>query len=158
METEGWLKDPDCENDRASTRMMAKMKCNLINRGSAICTLMLLSLTFAGCARHAESTEPATEPATAESSPKPTPRTQFEQDLQYVRNGQFTYVWIFARKDGKPLDKDDGDYLRKNAPQVVDWVGTDEGKKIMGGTNFDLAQGNLELLKKRFIVEDYSNK
>jgi len=120
--------------------------------------MLLLCLTFGACGRHADAPEPATEPAIAESSPKPTPRTQFERDLQYVRNGQYTYVWIFARKDGKPLDKDDGDYLRKSAPQVVDWVTTDEGKKVIGGTNFDLAQGNLELLKKRFVVEDYSNK
>jgi hypothetical protein len=53
---------------------------------------------------------------------------------------------------------DDAAYLRKNAPQVVDWVSTDAGKKVIAGTNFDLAQGNLELIKKRFIAEDYSNK
>jgi len=139
--------------------MMAEMTYKLINRCVVTGMFVLLSLAFGACGRHhADSTETATEPPIAESSPKPTPRTQFERDLQYVRNGQYTYVWIFARKDGKPLDKDDGDYLRKSAPQVVDWVTTDEGKKVIGGTNFDLAQGNLELLKKRFVVEDYSNK
>ena len=49
-------------------------------------------------------------------------------------------------------------FLRTNAPQVVDWVTTDEGKRVIAGTNFDLAKGNLELLKKRFVVEDYTNK
>ena len=47
---------------------------------------------------------------------------------------------------------------RANAPQVVDWVTTDGGKKVIAGTNFDLALGNLELLKKRFVVEDYTAK
>jgi hypothetical protein len=65
---------------------------------------------------------------------------------------------VFSRKDGKPIDKDDANYLRTNAPQVVDWVSSEGGKKVIAGTNFDLAKGNLELLKKRFVVEDYSGK
>ena len=91
------------------------------------------------------------------SSPTP-PKVGFEADLEYVRKGQYTYVWVFSRKDGKPLDKEDGDFLRTNAPQVVDWVTTDGGKRVIAGTNFDLALGNLELLKKRFVVEDYTSK
>lgn len=104
------------------------------------------------------------QPTTAEqstptqSSPAPSPKTGFEADLDYVRKGQYTYVWVFSRKDGKPLDKDDAAFLRKNAPQVVDWVTSDQGKKVIAGTNFDLARGNLELLKKRFVAEDYSAK
>jgi hypothetical protein len=34
----------------------------------------------------------------------------------------------------------------------------DDGKKFFGGTNFDMEKGNLELLKKRFLFEDYSAK
>jgi hypothetical protein len=35
---------------------------------------------------------------------------------------------------------------------------TDGGKRAIGGTNFDLEQGNMNLLKKRFVVEDYTGK
>ncbi|HET6974346.1 MAG TPA: hypothetical protein VFH96_10000 [Pyrinomonadaceae bacterium] len=84
--------------------------------------------------------------------------TAFEQDLQYIRNGQYTYVWVFSRKDGKPLEPADSIFLRTNAPQVVDWVTTDGGKKVIAGTNFNLEEGNLEVLKKRYVAEDYSNK
>jgi len=98
------------------------------------------------------------EISTASLTPEPTPRSAFERDLQFIRNGQFKHVWVFSRKDGNVLDKDDGDYLRKNAPQVVDWATTDGGKKVIAGTNFDLELGNLGLLKKRFVVEDYSGK
>ena len=75
-----------------------------------------------------------------------------------MRKGQYTYVWVFSRKDGKPLDKDDAAFLRKNAPQVVDWVTSDEGRKVIAGTNFDLSLGNLESIKKRLVAEDYSNR
>ncbi len=100
----------------------------------------------------------ANESAAAPSSPAPSPKTGFEADLDYVRKGQYTYIWVFSRKDGQPLDKDDAAYLRKSAPQVVDWVTSDQGRKVIAGTNFDLARGNLELLKKRFVVEDYTGK
>ena len=106
-------------------------------------------------------------PQTDVSAPSPVPPavqspslplTGFEQDLQYIRNGRFSYIWVFARKDGKPLDPSDSNFLRTNAPQVVDWVTTDEGRKVIGGTNFNLEEGNLEALRKRFVAEDYSNK
>ena len=95
--------------------------------------------------------------STAQASPVP-PKVGFEADLEYVRKGQYTYVWVFSRMDGKPLDKDDGAFLRANAHQVVDWVTTEQGKKVIAGTNFDLAEGNLDLIKKRFVVEDYTAK
>ena len=86
------------------------------------------------------------------------PLTGFEADLQYIRNGSYAYIWVFSRKDGKVLDREDGDFLRKNAPQVVDWVTTDGGRKVIGGTNFNLEEGNLDLLKKRYIADDYSGR
>ena len=105
---------------------------------------------------------PGTAPPTNSSSPEPfrepPAKTAFERDLQFIRNGQFTYVWVFSRPDGKPLDKDDADFLRKNAPQVVDWVTTDDSKRVIGGTNFDLEKGGLPALRKRFVVEDYTGK
>jgi hypothetical protein len=118
----------------------------------------LVALAFASCHQSVTKPPQSADTPVANRSPEPTPRSDFERDLQFIRNGQFTHVWVFSRKDGKPLDKDDGDYLRKNAPQVIDWVTTDGGKKVIAGTNFDLEQGNLGLLKQRFVVEDYSGK
>jgi hypothetical protein len=118
---------------------------------------LLAALPLLSCGR-SNSNKPAspTEP-TAQSSPSPV-KTGLEADLDYVRRGQYTYVLVFSRKDGKPLDKNDGAYLRTNAPQVVDWVTTDQGKKVIAGTNFDLEKGNMNLLKKRFVVEDYTSR
>ena len=117
--------------------------------------ILLAAAPLAGCGRSSSTSSSGDGNATA---PAPSPKTGFAADLEYVKKGQYTYVWVFARKDGKVIDKTDAAYLRTNAPQVVDWVTTEEGKKVIAGTNFDLAQGNLELLKKRFAVEDYSAK
>ena len=128
---------------------------------SSICFLvglLTMSLMFSGCEKSNPPTTPAPNESPTQATPRVSPLTGFEKDLQYIRNGQYSYVWVFSRKDGKPLDKDDASYLRTNAPQVVDWVTTDEGKKVIGGTNFNLEEGNLNVLKKRFVTEDYSRK
>jgi len=123
-------------------------------------TLLLIVLLLSACGGSTPSTSTtstSSQPA-ATTAPAPSPKTQFEKDLQYIRNGQYTYVWVFSRKDGKPLDSNDSAFLRTNAPQVVDWVTTEGGKKVIAGTNFNLEEGNLEALKKRYVAEDYSGK
>ena len=139
--------------------MPAMENKNVLKNFLTILTAAIIAVVLAACSRNTNITPtPATESSPSQTKSEPTPRSAFERDLQYVRNSQFTYVWVFSRKDGRPLDKEDAAYLRTNAPQVVDWVTTDEGKKVIGGTNFDLERGNLNLLKKRFVVEDYSHK
>jgi hypothetical protein len=121
--------------------------------------LLVVVLCFGACGGDTPTATSNSSPTPAASAvPAPSPLTGFEKDLQYIRNGGYTYVWIFSRKDGKPLDKEDGRFLRTNAPQVVDWVTTDEGRKVIAGTNFNLEEGNLEALKKRFVTEDYTGK
>jgi len=129
-----------------------------MNTLSAIVLCIACLILGAGCSKSATQSTPAQPNEAVQTQPTPnrSPLTKFESDLQFVRNGLYTYIWVFSRKDGKPFDREDAAYLRKNAPQVVDWVGTDEGKRFIGGTNFDLEQGNLELLRKRFVVEDFS--
>jgi hypothetical protein len=130
-------------------------------RQTALTSSLLVSVLLVGgivqtaCNRGNQTSTGAPSVAT-NPTPAAPPKTGFEADLDWVRKGQYTYVWVFSRKDGKPIDKDDAAYLRENAPQVVDWVTTDEGRKVIAGTNFDLAEGNLPLLQKRFNAEDYS--
>jgi len=127
---------------------------------SEIAPLMLgVALLLSACNGSAgtASTDPAAS-ASASPTSQPSPLTGFEKDLQFIRNGQFTYIWVFSRKDGKPLDRDDSTFLRTNAPQVVDWVTTDEGKKVIAGTNFNLEEGNLEKIKQRLVAEDFTNR
>ena len=122
--------------------------------------VLATAILLQGCGQTGSSTTAnlSSNGSSTQTTAKDSPLSGFERDLQFVRNGQYAYVWVFSRKDGKPLDKDDGAFLRTNAPQVVDWVTTDGGKRAIGGTNFDLEQGNMNLLRKRFIVENYTGK
>ena len=126
---------------------------------NGIALLLSAVLFFAACGGSTDtSTTNSSSAATATPTVQPSPLTGFERDLQFIRNGQYSYVYVFSRKDGKALDAQDSAFLRTNAPQVVDWVMSDEGKKVIAGTNFNLEEGNMEKLKKRFNTEDYSGK
>lgn len=120
--------------------------------------LMVLLLVFLPACHSGNETAQSNAPEAAQSVPSPSPKSAFERDLQFIRNGQFTYVWVFSRADGKPIDRDDANFLRKSAPQLIDLVITDEGKRVIGGTNFDLEQGPMPELRKRFVVEDFTGK
>ena len=123
-----------------------------------VLALLIAGITLTACNGTNTNTASVKVPATPPSLPTPSPKTGFEADLDYVRKGQYTYVWVFSRKDGKTLDKNDAAYLRTNAPQVVDWVTSNQGTRVIAGTNFDLTRGPLAQLKKRFVVEDYTGK
>ena len=132
----------------------------LNDRLSVFLLVGFLSVFLSACASAPSNTSSTPTPETTSSSPTPqsSPLVGFDKDLAYVRNGGYSFVFVFSRKDKKPLDKNDSAFLRTNAPQVVDWVITDEGKKVIAGTNFNLEEGNMGELRKRFVVEDYSSK
>src|SRR5882762_11751767 len=127
----------------------------LLRLGSAIIPALAISISFGGCRRTSSSDE---TPDTSAYRPESTPATQFERDLKFVRDGHFTHVWVFSRKDGKELTPEDSESLRTNAPKVVDWATTDGKKKVIGGSNFDIGPAQMAALQKRFKVEDYSGK
>jgi hypothetical protein len=119
-----------------------------------IVTILLLT-SFIACKRSATEVE---TPDNSTPRPESTPATQFERDLKFVHDGHYTHIWVFSRKDGKPLAKEDSESLRTNAPKVVDWVTTDENKRVIGGSNFDIEPAQMAALQKRFKIEDFSGK
>jgi hypothetical protein len=151
---------------------------NVINRQSAIgnirnrtvyvsfflTMLCLFSLFLFGCdgaknqrARQQQPTR--TQESPVASTPDKPKETTFEEDLNYVKLGQFRYVLVFSRLDRAVMNQDDFNYLKVNAPQEVNhWVKTDGGRRAIAGSNFAFTPEHLDALKKRFKIEDYSDK
>jgi hypothetical protein len=115
--------------------------------------IILTALAFSSTACHRRAASDDETPDTSSYRPESTPATQFERDLKYVRDGHFINIWIFSRKDGKPLTAEDSQVLRTNAPRVVDWVTTNENKKVIAGANFPIEPVQMAELQKRFNVE-----
>jgi len=112
---------------------------------------------FTGCRQSSSSSEDG-PPDLSNYHPTPTPATDFERKLQYIREGHFAHVWVITRLDGQPFTREDGDLIRAQAPKMVDVQGTDDKKTYVGGSNFDIEPKQMAALKKRLKFEDYSGK
>ena len=124
-----------------------------------IVTLILsigLSVSFLTSCRRSPANDET--PDTSTYRPLPTPATEFEQKLKIVQDAHFQHVWVFTRLDGKEFTSEDSQILHTNAPKVVDWVGLDDRKTFIAGSNFPIEPGSLAALQKRFKIEDYSGK
>ena len=90
----------------------------------------------------------------------PTPenkQTQFEQDLQTMKTADFKYIFVFRRKDGGKIDGEDKTYLKTNlSPNTNRVLTSDDNKAVIAGSHFIFPPENLEILQKRFKVEDLS--
>ena len=115
----------------------------------------LAFVSFSACHRRGADDE---TPDTSTYRPLATPATEFEQKLKVVRDGHFQYVWVFTRIDGKEFTSEDTQILHTRAPKVVDWVGMDDKKKFIAGSNFPIEPMDLAVLQKRYKVEDYAGK
>jgi hypothetical protein len=119
------------------------------------CVLLIAaSLSLTACRRQSPDVEGP--PDTSTYRPLPTPATEFEQKLKDVRDAHFKFVWVFRRLDGKEFKSEDSEILRTNAPRIVDWIGLDDKKTYIAGSNFPIAPENLAALQKRYKIEDYS--
>lgn len=107
-----------------------------------------------GCRRQSSDEEGPLDTSTYR--PIATPATEFEQKLKDVRGGHFKYVWVFRRLDGKEFSSEDSEILRTNAPRVVDWIGLEDKKTYIAGSNFPIEPQNLATLQKRYKIEDMS--
>ncbi|MDX6403454.1 MAG: hypothetical protein QOH70_909 [Blastocatellia bacterium] len=126
-------------------------------RSATVAAVTIFLLTSLSACKRSTSVDDET-PDTSTYRPEPSPATQFDRDLKFVRDGHFEHVWVFSRKDGKEFTSEDSASLRTNAPKVVDWVTTDGNKKVIGGSNFAIDPTQLAALQKRFKIEDYSGK
>ena len=115
-----------------------------------------ISLGASGC--RSSSSDDEGPPDTSTYRPLATPATEFEQKLKDVRDGHFQFVLVFRRLDGKEFTAEDSEILRTNAPTVVDWIGLDDKKTYIAGTNFPIEPQNLAALQKRYKIEEYSGR
>jgi hypothetical protein len=142
--------------ERCLRRTNAKL---LMRPGVTFVALLLLTSLPYGCKK--SDTTSASNTGSAPSKAAPAPRTDFEQKLDYVRNGQFNHIYVFSRKDGGAFDREDVEYLTANSPvgeKTNMRVKTDDGRRVVIGTNFEYEPAQFAALSKRFNIEDYTGR
>jgi hypothetical protein len=131
---------------------------NLMRLCVTCVALLLMTFLFDGCKKSDTS---ASNTGSASPNAAPAPRTDFEQKLDYVRNGQFNHIYVFSRKDGGAFDREDVEYLTANSPvgeKTNMRVKTDDGRRVVIGTNFEYEPAQITALSKRFNIEDYTGR
>lgn len=106
--------------------------------------------------------EPA--PSMMEKSATPLPivestekLTSLQREIRDMETANFSVIFVFKRKDGGIFDKEDKKYLSANKPVDANrFISTDDEKAFVAGSNYKFPTGNLDALRKRFVVEDYS--
>jgi hypothetical protein len=83
----------------------------------------------------------------------------FAERLKSVQTGGFDFVYVFRRKDDAVFDSEDKKFLRENLPPDTNQKQlTSDDKALIIGSNYVFPPENLDALKKRFKMEDYSPK
>lgn len=97
-------------------------------------------------------------PPPSENSTVNEPRDDFEDSLKSVQTGNFQFVYAFRKKDGSVFTSEDKRYLKQNSPgDTNQWILTSDEKAAIAGSNYIFTPENLNNLKKRFEVKDYSS-
>lgn len=127
--------------------------------GTGIClvlvTFKVVAFT-AACTPNARIMESAKTPEPAASAERPQ-KNAFETDLDAMRTADFQYIFVFRRKDGAELDKDDKKFINAQKPLEVNRVRlSDDGRAVIFGSNFRLPPESLDNLIERYQFEDYS--
>lgn len=98
--------------------------------------------------------------APAAPTPMPSAATRqnsVEQEIRDMETVGFKYVFVVRRKDGAAFDAEDRKYLRQNTPPETNrFVSIDDGRAFVIGTAFQIPPENIDSLKKRFNLEDFS--
>ena len=81
----------------------------------------------------------------------------FEADLQTIKTQGYSFLYVFSRKDGRGLTDEDASFLKTNAPQLSAWIKSADNQGVVAGTNVELSQASLDMLRARFAVENRSN-
>ena len=95
-----------------------------------------------------------------ETSPQtnaaPRPDRRLRRSLKMCRTGDFLYIYVLRRKDGREIDAEDRSVIKLNTTDANRRVSADNGKAFIIGTNNAIPPRNIAAIYERFAVEDYS--
>lgn len=121
---------------------------------SLILGLVLISF---GCQPNQTILKDAAPPSPTPMATAEIPKTTLAQDLRDMQAANFDYIFVFRRKDGGEFDEEDRKFLRQNTPLETNrWTKSDDGRAFIAGSGFSFTPEQMQALRNRFIVEDYS--
>lgn len=114
--------------------------------------LLLLCILFSTCT-YRSFDEPKNDTKTDSAKEM----SDFQRQLKAMRTADFDYIFAFRRKDGGIFTSEDKQFIKENSHYATNrFTLTKDEKAILAGSNFEFSEENLEALKERFEIEDFS--
>lgn len=126
-----------------------------------IFTALALAAFSIGCATVSQTN--SANNSQAQETPAPTvdpnKKRTFEDDVAGVRYNNYKFIFVLRRKDGQPMNAEDGQYLRAyTRSETNQRLMADEGKALIIGSNFRFYAGQFDALNRRFDFQDLSEE
>lgn len=110
----------------------------------------------AGCGANENILKSGKDPAAQPQSNTQPTKTTFDAEMEDMRTAGFAFIYVLRRKDGGMIDPEDKSVIRVQTTQANRRVSADDGKAVIVGSNFQLADHNMAAINQRFAVENYS--
>lgn len=115
------------------------------------------SVLFASACEPAPSMRVNNNPTPAPSSENIEKLTGVPGEIRSMEDAGFQIIFVLRRKDGGIFEREDKRYIADNIPPETNRrVLTENDKAFVLGSNYEFTKENLEMLRKRFNVEDFS--
>ncbi len=119
--------------------------------------ILLFGFFSFACQTAVEAPAPNSQAATTAQAAAEKNLDDFDERLSSVQTANFDYTFVFRRGDGGVFTGEDKRFLKDNAPRDTNqWILTADGKTVIAGSNYKFTPENLEILSKRFKVENLS--
>jgi hypothetical protein len=82
-----------------------------------------------------------------------TPRSSFDTEMSDMRTAGFTFIYVLRRKDGGKLDSADRSLIKSQTEDMNRRVSADEDRAVIIGSNYQLPDANLAVLRDKFTLE-----
>lgn len=117
--------------------------------------VLLVALLSFACTPRAFEKPNANVAAPVRGEQKP---VTIQDEVEKIKTAKLQFVFVFRRRDGGVFDSDDKKFLRANLPFNNRVVSADEDKAFIVGSNYKFPPENIEYLRTRFNLEDFSTQ
>ena len=116
-----------------------------------------LSVFMSGCTPNQRILESNAESSPGSAPEKPVALAKIEDDIAAMKTADFNFIFVFRRKDGAELDKDDRAFMSAHIPYEINRKQiVDGGKALLIGSNYRVPAEDFKALNDRFLFEDFS--
>ncbi|MEZ5347107.1 MAG: hypothetical protein R2681_16285 [Pyrinomonadaceae bacterium] len=123
-----------------------------LNRSAVTIIIFILAGLISGCfGEEPDRTSQNNANVNVQNTPD-----EFKQKLEALKTADFDYIFTFRRKDGEKFDSEDKSIFKAHTFRANRRRLSNDEKVLFVGTNYEIEEKDMKVLKERFDFEDFS--